>query len=160
MNRREEIFTKVVEGLRGIQTTNTYTLYGRTFNFETDIGDSVHPWRAAPFDEDELPGLIVRDIDELRELSSPNGTGEKRSLHVLCSIATDGDASPEMMRKIFGDIDGVFGTGRSTGWDSLSTETRPKLTRTIVDQESLKITGGIYEVYIDYVVPAFLGRTA
>ena len=160
MTQREAIFTKVVAALRTILTTNTYTLYGRTFNFETNIGNSVHPWRSAALDEAELPGLIVRDIDELRELASNNASAEKRELHVLCSIAAAGDTSPETMRKIFGDLDGVFGVGRSTGWDGLSTETRPKLTRTIVDQESLKITGGIYEVYIDYAVPAFLGRTA
>ena len=160
MNRREEIFTKVVTGLQGILTTNTYTLHGRTFNFETNLGSSVHPWRSAALDEAELPGVIPRDLDEIRELADKYSEAEKRSIHIQCAVVASGDTSPATMRKIFGDLDGAFGVGRETGWDGLSTETRPRLTRMILDQESLKITGGIYEVYIDYAIPAFLGRTS
>jgi hypothetical protein len=57
MTIRQTIFDLVVAGLRQAVTTNTYTLYGQTRNFETNIGNSVHPWRSAPFSESELPGV-------------------------------------------------------------------------------------------------------
>lgn len=163
MTIRQEIFTKVVTQLQRIKTINTYTVHGKTLSYETNAGNSVHPWRSANFDPeagDTLPALVPRDLDELRELSDKYGMAEKRSIHIQVAIVASGTTSADEMRKIFGDLDGAFGEGRATNWDNTAAETRPRLSRTIADQESLKITGGIYEVYIDYATPAFLGRTS
>lgn len=158
MTLRQQIFTKVLAQLALIRTTNSYTLYGQTFAYSTNIGANVFPWRSSELAETELPGMIVRDLDELRELSDKYGGGEKRSVHIQCAIAAGGATSADTMRTIFGDIDAAFGVGRLSDWDGLTLETRPRLTRMIADQESLRITGGIYEVYIDYATPAFQGR--
>lgn len=158
MTLRQQIFTKVLTALGNIRTTNSFTLYGRTFAYKTNIGANVFAWRSAALKETELPGMVVRDLDELRELSDKYGDAEKRSIHIQAAIMASGNTSADDMRDIFGDVDAAIGVGRAGNWDNLSTETRPRLTRTIADQESLKITGGIYEFYIDYATPAFLGR--
>lgn len=152
---RQQAFEKVVDQLRLIKTTNSYTLFGVTANYKTNVGDSVHVWRSAPFQADELPGLIVRDLDEIKELSDKYGDREKRSLHIQITIAVADDTPQEELNAIFGDLDTAFGVGRASNWDGLVQETRPRIARTVGDQESLKIAGGVYEVYLDYATRAF-----
>lgn len=153
---RQEIFNRVVAQLRRIRTGNTYTMYGEApKHYFTDIGLKVFPWRAAPFQPNELPGLIVRDLDEPVHLPAPRSQGIIRQLHIQVEIALKGDNAMDDLRLIYADVEAAIGEGRESVWADITSDTRPRLSRAIVEQESAKIAGGIFECYIDYPTLAF-----
>lgn len=152
---RQQIFSEVVAKLQTVKTSNSWTAYGMTGNYLTNIGDQVHPWRTSAFNPSELPGIIPRDLDEPIE---PLGQGIERTtrqLHIQVVVAVGGEDAAEQLRKIFGDLDIAFGQGRDERWGGLASETVPRISRSVLDQESLKVAGGIYEVYIHYPTLAF-----
>lgn len=156
---RQQIFDKVVAALRDIKTTNTWESYGMTGNYSTNVGNNVHAWRSTPFSVDELNahggGLVVRDLDAIADKGDTRDSRTKWSLHIQVIVEVSGDDADSALRTIFGDLDSAFYKGRSTGWDGLSNDTRPRVVRSVLEQESARVAGGVYEVYIDYATLAF-----
>jgi hypothetical protein len=152
---RQEIFTRVVNQLKRIKTVNTYTMYGETANYLTNLGLYVFPWRATPFNENQLPGLIVRDLDEPQELSSNHSQRVIRQLHIQVEVVMKGDAPINDLWAAYADIEAAIGEGRESVWADITKETRPRISRSLVEQESSKIAGGLFECYIDYPTLAF-----
>lgn len=155
MTRRQDIFNKVVAQLRKIKVANTYTMYGDTDNYLTDVGLHVYAWRAAPFPPNTQMALVVRDLDEPAELSAPRSSRQERSLHMQVEIVISGDVAMETLRDVFADVEAAVGEGRESVWDSITSDTRPRITRSVLEQESAKIAGGIFEFFIDYPTLAF-----
>lgn len=152
---RQQIFDEVVARLRTIKTTNSWSLFGMTGNYLTNIGDQVHPWRSSAFQANELPGIVPRDLDEPVKLSSLSSDRTERELHIQIVVAVDGEDAEDQLRVIFGDLDIAFGLGRADRWGGLTSETRPRISRSVLDQESRRVSGGIYEAYIEYPTLAF-----
>jgi hypothetical protein len=154
---RQEIVTRVENQLKRIRTGNTYTVYGVTRNYLTDIGLKVFQWRNVQFQPSELPALILRDLDEPAVLSSKNSSRVTRQLHVQIEIVTAGDNSPDDLRKYYADVEAAIGEGRQSVWADITEETRPRITRSVVEQgdTSVRLAGGIYECFIDYPTFAF-----
>lgn len=152
---RQQIFTEVVAKLRTVKTSQAWTAYGMTGNYLTNIGDQVHPWRTSAFQPEELPGIIPRDLDEPIEPMHLGAERTTRQLHIQVVVAVGGEDAADQLRKIFGDLDIAFGQGRDERWGGLASETIPRISRSVLDQESLKVAGGIYEVYIHYPTLAF-----
>lgn len=152
---RQQIFTKVVAQLQSVRTANTWSAYGLSGNYLSEIGAQVHPWRTSAFQANELPGVIPRDLDEPIEPMSQGSERMIRQLHVQVVVAVGGEDAADQLRKIFGDLDIAFGLGQADGWGGLSTKTVPRISRSVLDQESQKVAGGIYEVYIHYPTLAF-----
>lgn len=152
---RQQIFDAVVAQLRTVKTTNQWTAYGMTGDYLTNIGDQVHPWRTSAFQPEELPGVVPRDLDEPVEPMSEGSQRMKRQLHIQIVVAVGGEDAADQLRKIFGDLDIAVGLGRDSYWGNLASETVPRISRSVLDQESLKVAGGIYEFYIHYPTLAF-----
>jgi hypothetical protein len=155
---REEIFNRVVAQLQRIRTGNTYTMYGMTQHYLTDAGLHVFPWRATTLQPNELPALIVRDLDEPVILANNQSARVTRQLHVQVEAAIADNTPMTILRQIYSDIEAAFGEGRESVWADITIETRPRITRAVVEQESRKIAGGIFEVFIDYPTFAFLSN--
>jgi hypothetical protein len=156
MTLRQQIFEAVVAQLKLIQTANEYQFYGVTGNYNSNLGSSVYPWRSAPFAKQNLPALVVRDIDELIKEPTPGAQRVERQLHMMINIVVDGDsASDDLRDKYFADVDIAIGLGRQSRWGNLTGNTRPRLTRSVLEQESDVLAGGIVEFYIDYPTYAF-----
>lgn len=124
-------------------------------NYLTNVGEQVHPWRTVEFQPDELPGMIPRDLDEPIEPMKIGSERTTRQLHIQITIAVGGDDAADELRKIFGDLDIACGLGRDARWGGLASETVPRISRSVLDQESFKVAGGIYELYIHYPTLAF-----
>jgi hypothetical protein len=154
---RQQIFESVVAQLKLIQTDNQYQFYGVTGSYNSDLGSRVYPWRSAPeTDKTRYPFIVVRDIDELVKEASPGAPRVERQLHMLINIVISGDGAAEDLRdKYYPDVDVAIGQGRLTGWGGLAGNTRPRLTRSVFEQESEMLAGGIVEFYIDYPSYAF-----
>jgi hypothetical protein len=154
---RQQIFQKVVDQLKTISTETEYQFYGVTGNYQSNLGESVFPWRAAPATQaSEYPFLVVRDIDELHKEASPGAPRVERQLHLIINIATAGDAAMDDLRnKFYPDVEIALGIGRQSRWDGLSGNTRPRLNRSVGEHESEYFAGGIVEFYIDYPTYAF-----
>lgn len=144
--RRQLIVNQVIAQLQAIATAN---------GFLTNVGASVFEWRDTPFQETELPALIFRDLDEPQELSSPRSERVLRSLHCLVQVVTVGDTPMRDIRQILADIEKAVGKGASDYWGKFASNTRPRIARAILDQESLKFAGSTFEFYIDYPTTAF-----
>jgi hypothetical protein len=152
---REEIFTRYVNQLRRIRTSNTYTLYGETRNYLTDAGMNVRPWFSGKFQVAELPGLVPRDLDEPILEPTPRAQRVTRQLHVQTEIVVAGDDAADLLRMVFADVEAAIGEGRDSVWADITSDTRPRISRSVLEQESNRIAGGIFECFIDYPTFAF-----
>lgn len=152
MTIRQRLFDAVVSQLRSINTDTPFSVYGVTGNYQSDLGSRVWPWRSAPFtDPSQLPALVVRDIDEIHKLSSNGSARMERELHMQVNIVVAGDGAMNDLRdKYFPDVETAILVGSRTVWGDYTSNTRPRLNRTVFDHESQALAGGIVEFYIDY----------
>ena len=162
-SKRRKIVDRVIARLESILTDNDY---------ETDVGKNVDYWRSGPYSEEEMAekpegALGVRDIDELKTIEGDQqkvakGLGGKekfqRDLHIQIEIGLAGTSSPTEVHKIIADIETAI--GKDVRWKdedgkALAVGTRPRLDRSLVDQQTLKTTGVIYEFFIRYITDSF-----
>lgn len=151
---RQQIVDRFEAKLQTIATGN---------GFQTNVGSKVFEWRATPFMPQDLPALIWRDLDEPIEEDTRFSSRHKRTLHMQVEIVGSGASSPADYRKMLADVERAIKSGQlddGTWWanpdgESLALRTRPRMSRLVVEQESLKIAGGFYECFIDYVTRDF-----
>jgi hypothetical protein len=151
---RQQILDTLKTKLQGISIAGGY---------QTNLGSSVHEWRSSPFMREELPALIWRDLDEPIEEHTRFSSRHQRSLHIQVEIVGEGATSPAQYRKMLADVEKAIKAGQledgtwwaGTGGEGLALRTRPRMSRLVVEQESLKIAGGFYECFIDYVTRDF-----
>lgn len=149
---RQQIFEAVVTQLKTIRTANTYQFYGVTGNYLSEIGQKVYAWRSAPTTPaEEFDYLIVRDIDELVKEPTIEAKRVEKQLHIVINIIVRGNNAAEDLRnKYYPDIEIALGVGAANRWGIGTGATRLRLTRSLFDQESDSLAGGIIEFYIDY----------
>lgn len=162
-SKRQKIVARVLLRFKDIKTDNDY---------ETNVGNNVDYWRTGPYSEEEMAekpdgALGVRDIDEIKTVEGDQrrvvkhiGGTEKfeRDLHIQVEIGKSGSQSPTDIHKIIADIETAI--GKDVRWKdadgkALAVGTRPRLDRSIVDQQTLKTSGVIYEFFIRYITDAF-----
>lgn len=149
---RQQIFDAVVAQLKTINTGTQYQFYGVTGSYQSNIGSKVYAWRSAPATQDsEYPFLVVRDIDELVKEPSPGAKRHEKHLHMLINIVTRGsNAAEDLRNKYYPDVEIALGVGARDRWGLNTGETVPKLTRSLFEQESDALAGGVIEFYIKY----------
>ena len=152
---RQQLVTAVINRLKLIKTTNTYTLdYGETFqNYETNIGDSVDEWRAVDIDPKELPMLVVRDLDTENDVSSDFTEKQINWLLIVVEIVTSGNTAAVELRKMLGDVNAAI--RQDTTWGELAITTNPQKERFLIEQQSKRIAGGLIEFKVKYVSGRF-----
>ena len=92
---RQQIVTRIELALRDILVVN---------GFKSNAGQNVHVWRAIPFKETELPGIVLRDLDEPIAEDSRYTQRHHRSLHIQIEIVCQGTASAAQYREILADV--------------------------------------------------------
>lgn len=147
---RQQIVTRIELALREIRTANS---------FKSDAGLNVWPWRSIPFKENELPAIILRDLDEPIIRDSKYPQRHRRTLHIQIEIVCQGTASPAQYREILADVEQALRSGYDEEsqfwWGDLAYDVQPRISRMVLAQESYKIAGGFYECFVDYVTRAF-----
>lgn len=163
--KRERIIARVQHRLEGIRSDIEPDAYN------TQVGRNVFYFRTGMFSEEELEGmegeaaLVFRDIDETKatdgETKKVNRLSTEmfsRDLHMQIEIVQIGKDSPSTIHKIIADIESAIRKDirwRETTGHALAIGTRPRLDRSVVEQESKKVSGVIYECFITYVTKAF-----
>lgn len=145
-NKREAIMQSIMSALAQISTANGYN---------TNVGASVHEWRAVPFDPSDLPALNVRDLFEETEVGSPQSKWALRTLYVQIEALTVGQGGPQLAREIVADIERALGNVTAFE-DGTSIQVEPTLTgRFLLDQHERAFVGVIYEFKVKYQTRKF-----
>jgi hypothetical protein len=165
--KREKIFGRVLNRLHQIRSDVEPDKYN------TQVGKHVFDWRTGYFSEEEMTSfedgaaLVLRDLDETKAtngdhnlLVTQHGGIQKfeRVLHMQIEIVGVGESAPTLIRKIIADIETAI--GQDTRWrdvngKALALGTRPRIDRSVVEQESKKVGGVVYEYFIHYTTTAF-----
>jgi hypothetical protein len=172
--KRQKIFDRVLNRLHNIRSDNEPDKYN------TQVGRHVFPWRTGYFSEEELASfedtaaLVVRDVDETKAVNSDHTkpvterakfvTDQKfeRELHMQIEIVQSGETSPSTIRQIIADIETAIRQDirwRDESGKALALGTRPRIDRSVVEQESKKVSGVIYEFFVHYATDAFNSYT-
>lgn len=151
---RQTLVDLIVEQLRTIKTSNSYTIYNQTGNYKSDIGENVWLWRNVTFDDDAPDSLIVRDLDEPITMPSAYAERVERQLHVGIELIAREAGSDKLRNEYLPDVEIAIGIGARTKWHEIG-KTRPRKSISVTGQESVKIAGMIFEFYIDYPGYAF-----
>lgn len=163
--KRERIFGRVVNRLHQIRADLEPEVYN------TRVGLNVFEWRTGKVSEEELEtfdgemALVVRDLDETKatdgdhtKVNTLSTQKVTRDLHMQIEIFTAGTDAPQKIRKIIADIESAIRKDirwRDAENKPLAIGTRPRIDRSIVEQESRKIAGVVYEFFIHYATQAF-----
>lgn len=159
LTKRQRIVDAIEARLKLIKTTNTYDTPAGPQNYQTNAGNSVYVWRTGTFADEELAegALVLRDLDEAKhrpEKDHPyQGNRFKRELHIQIELLGVGETAIDFVRQIIGDIEAAI--RQDQRWNKLALGTRPRIDRAVVEQESRKVGGVLYEFFIDYVTEAF-----
>lgn len=162
-SKRDRIVKAVIARLEAIQTGAGY---------QTNVGEHVFYWRTGTMSEEELNGfsehaaLVVRDLDETKatdgdhtKITKLNTQKFSRDLHIQIEIVCGDEDAPTRLRKYIADIETAI--GKDIRWRDVDTGqplaigTRPRIDRSVVEQESKKIGGVVYEFFIFYATDAF-----
>lgn len=165
--KRERIVGRVVNRLHQIRADIEINVYN------TEIGrpETVFVWRTGKISPEELAAfpqqmaLVVRDLDETKatdgdhtKVNTLSTQKVSRDLHMQIEIVCGGENAPATIRKIIADIETAIRKDirwRDVDGKPLAIGTRPRIDRSIVEQESLKIGGVVYEFFIHYLTGAF-----
>lgn len=109
--KRAAIVEQVKSRFSGIRITNGY---------RTDIGTHVYEWKTTPFYEEELPGINIRDFQEVQTQQVSNR--HHRELQMEVDIALSGTLADEQIREAIGDIESAIGVDRRWGTLAFNTD--------------------------------------
>lgn len=126
--------------------------------YQTNVGMHLFEWRDAPLSVDELPALVLRDLDD--EIQPSQGgfvlDNELSQLSLSLDIlVTDvgSDTAIEIVRKAFDDVSKAIRLAYQDTASNLSglvVDIRRVARRVVVDQNSLKVAGGLFEFLVIY----------
>lgn len=166
--KRQKIFDRVLNRMHQIRSDVEPDKYN------TQAGRHVFPWRQGTISEEELAsftdtaGLIVRDVDETKATNGDHtlpvtnlrGGEQKfiRELHIQIEVACGTESAADLARKVIADVE--VAVSQDARWHDvngrpLAIGTRPRIDRSVVEHESLKVGGVVIEFFIHYVTGAF-----
>lgn len=159
------------EKLVRVQLARLRTILIASGDYNTDIGNQVFYFRTGTFSEEELAAftgncaLVVRDIDETKAVYGDHTRLNKvstepfaRDLHMQLEIVQVGTTSPTTVHKVIADIETAIRKDirwKDVDGKALAIGTRPRIDRSVVEQESKKVAGVIYEYFVHYTTQAF-----
>lgn len=152
---RQRLIDAVIARMSNILTANTYTNEDGTFNYQTNIGESVHDWETN-FQEDELPALSVCDLTDDVAMNT-DSIAQLNSLKILLRVFKAKDTKAAYLRKVFGDIYAAIGT--DSRWKvenvGLAIGTVIRSSGIIIPEDVFEIGGAAVEIEIFYKSKAF-----
>lgn len=164
--KRERIVNRVINRLHQIRSD----IEPDKYNFK--FGQSnVFYWRTGIISQEELASfegemaLVVRDLDETKatdgdhtKVNTVNTQKVARDLHMQIEIVCGGEDAPMTRNKIIADIETAIRQDirwRDVDNKPLAIGTRPRIDRSVVEQESRKVGGVVYEFFVHYATQAF-----
>lgn len=110
-SKRQQIVNAIDTRLKTILIANGY---------ETNLGQKVYEWRAAPVNENEMPCIIYRDENETIDITIGKHV---HTLSISVDIIAAKAQNAAAMRKYIADI--VKCIGADLTWGSLAEDTSP-----------------------------------
>lgn len=124
---RQQIMNAVKTRLQAITVINGY-------NF--DLGNKVFEWKDSPFADNEMPGLIYKDVScDISQVE-----GHRCNLHIEIEIAARAGSIALDIRKMIADIYKAIKV--DIQWGLLAMDTLPEGDSMMID-EGGKLIGGV-----------------
>lgn len=112
----------------------------------------VADWRDAPLNADELPALIVRDLETDQDAKRPE-SGSSKQYNVLYIQVQIECYDIKLVRLLVADVWKAVSIDPEWGYKAINT--RPLKVRRAVNQEGLKVIGALVDFAIDYISNKF-----
>lgn len=155
---QQAIFDELVEKLATITTGNGY---------RTNIGENVIPWKVAPWELDQMPGVSVADTStgvedwKMRQASPGERGGVQRNMMqveiavAVAAVESDAQAEDQMaeVQKAFADIYALIRV--NSKWSGNALNTNPQSHTKQIVQEDKIICGGKITLQIEFRTLAF-----
>jgi hypothetical protein len=139
---REQIMNAVATRMGTILTANGYA---------TNIGSKFHEWKVTAWEENEVPGVTVRDYEETIEHAASSRDYPKLKVGIEAADIAVADLGAQA-RKIIADITKAVGT--DVNWTVSSTRlaqmTKNLGNKVQAEQENETIVVVTVEIEIDY----------
>lgn len=109
---RHQIMAALITLMKTITTANGYTI---------NLGNSVKEWRLTSIEQDDLPFMVVRDVNDVMPEVSTAGRRDHQ-LEVEIDIFFKGSTSARDARNIVADVAKAIGTDETLGGLAYNTE--------------------------------------
>ena len=140
---RQQVTAAFATRLTTITTANEYNL---------NLGSNVNEWRVNPLGQDELPGIVWRDTDDVVEATTQQ---DVHTLTIEVDIFVAGTTAPTQMRQAIADVVAAIGTDPTFG--GLAVDARVVSEKIESDQEERRVVGitltCVVEFYTDHLDP-------
>lgn len=112
--KKSVIIEAVITTLKTITTANGYY---------TDLGSRVYESRTAPFGNDEIPAINIRETEDPVEGIEQQGAYGifDRSLQLEIDVVSNGKIAPSDLREVEADINKAIGTNLTWGGNATMT---------------------------------------
>jgi len=140
--KRQQIIDAVRTRLQSITVTNGY---------DFNLGNHVLEWRTTMLNDNEMPGIVFRDIQNIKVERGPVAYF-RWGLNIEINIITQGGTSITDIRKMLGDVYKAIGTDVRWGGLAILTE-QPNNDEIQSEQQERKITGVSIRLQIIYDSP-------
>lgn len=144
--KRQQIMTALNTRLEAISSESESPIYN------TDLGNSIHEWKATPFQDSDLPGLDYRDINDV--ITEASGSRHRHDLTVQMDILFSGSTAPTTMRQLIQDV--MTAINVDPTWGGLALHTYPVSNESIeIEQAGKKIGGVRLNIVIVFITNAW-----
>ena len=140
--KRQQIIDAVRTRLQSITVTNGY---------DFNLGNHVLEWRTTILNENEIPGIVFRDVQNIKIEGGPVAYF-RWGLNIEIEVITQGGTSVTDIRKMLGDVYKAIGTDPKWGGLAILTE-QPNNDEIQSEQQERKITGASIRLQIIYDSP-------
>jgi len=147
LSKRQQIVEAVKARLATIRTTNEYA-DGK--NYKTDIGKKLTEWNPGPKDEDELPGIDIRDELERTVIGESKNSGVYERQLEITVIAEVKEPNPtaEVARNALEDL--IHAVGVDPQWGGLARRTLPDEDEITVDSLGQRVGAARLKFKVEY----------
>ncbi len=136
---RQQLMNAVDAALKGILKQNGYA---------TDIGLKVYDWHTERLEDEDLPALVYRDLEETINLEGSAYTSHDRLLSLEITALTLGTTTPSEVRKMIADIEQAIRLGKD--WGGLAEDTLYTGNKTEIEKEEREIGAVTLQFQIQY----------
>ncbi|MBI3582378.1 MAG: hypothetical protein HY096_00325 [Nitrospinae bacterium] len=137
--KRQSIMAAVKTRLESITVANGY---------DFNLGSHVYEWRTATLNDNEIPGIVFRDVQNVKIEGGPIAYF-RWGLNIEIDIITQGGTSITDIRKMIGDVYKAIGTDHRWSGLAILTE-QPNMDEIQSEQQEKKIAGAVIRLQIIY----------
>lgn len=141
-SRRQQIITELL---------SVFSKLTKLYGHKTDLGSNVFEWKTTDFQETDLPGMGLRDTDEIVEVK---GSNHYYTLTIEIEAKVQASTSTSAAREVIADIMTIIGQNCTLG--GLAVNVRPVENELLDFEKANKKFGTILMKFeVQYITKAF-----